>query len=133
LRNIYKAFRELEHTNCKKRQKQLLRTIIKNCRTLFSQRKFGESYTTTNNLERLQRFQRDRIKRIVHFGSESTANNFLETYRFYLNFRKFAFGKRAGKSPVEHGGFDPKRRDWLEYLGLPKLRLSAEMISYSDK
>jgi len=30
--------------------------------------------------------------------------------------------------PVEYGGFDPEGKDWLEYLGFLKLRLSAEMI-----
>ncbi|MDI6708954.1 MAG: hypothetical protein QME47_07730, partial [Candidatus Thermoplasmatota archaeon] len=67
-------------------------------------------------------------RRIVHFGSEITANNFLNAHKLYQNFRRFSFGKRAGESPVEHGGFDPEGKDWLEYLGFPKLRLNAEMI-----
>lgn len=128
MRSICRASKELEKTSCKKRQEQLLGSIIKNCRMLFSQRKFGEKYTTTNGVERVQRFQRDRTRRIVHFGSEATANNFLDAHRFYQNLKKFSFGKRAGKSPVEHSGFDLDGKDWLEYLGFPKLRLSAEMI-----
>jgi arsenate reductase-like glutaredoxin family protein len=58
MRTVSRTWKEYERAESKRRQEQLLENIIKNCKTFFSQRKFGEKYTTTNDIERLQRFQR---------------------------------------------------------------------------
>ncbi|MDI6709016.1 MAG: hypothetical protein QME47_08045, partial [Candidatus Thermoplasmatota archaeon] len=57
MRNIFKDSQKLKRTKSKKKRERLLKKIIKNCRIFFSQRRFGEKYNTTNNLERLERFQ----------------------------------------------------------------------------
>lgn len=128
MRSVSRAWREFEKAQSQQEQKHALNNVIKNCKTFFSQRKFDGEYITTNGVERVQRSQRGRTRRIVHFGSEITGNNFLNAHRFYMNLREFSFGKRAGKSPVELAGFNTGGKDWLEFLGFPKLRLSAEMV-----
>lgn len=132
MRTISRAWREFERAASERRKEQLLENIIRNCRTFFSQRKFGEKYTTTDDIERWQRWQRERCRIIVHFGNEVSADNFLDAHRFYMNFRKFIFGKRAGKSPVELADFNMEGKDWLELLGYPKLKFKAEII-YEEK
>lgn len=89
---------------------------------------FKDGYITNNHLERHFRFLRAYVSRIIAFGSTETGNKFLSLFVLYWNLRPFQRGKKKGLCPAQLAGFDPQRKDWLEWLGIPTYEALNRMI-----
>jgi hypothetical protein len=74
---------------------------------------------TSSMIESINGLLKSFLKNRRAFRNADTAQAYLNLFVLWHNMRVYQRGKRAGASPFQLAGIDPRSNDWLDLLGFP--------------